>query len=183
VEETRLAFTNCEAALFASWEKLNNERLDHRASREELSFERERHQESIELLDRVFKEAVRSGDVADSLKSQITVLQAALDKKVSREAWNIKGSPIEPSSPSQSSTLHKVVTSINQQSELPKRSATEPPDINASREPEIKHSISLFGPPLPTTESQTKISGNIMTSKGVTKGRRNGKAVSAKGKQ
>jgi hypothetical protein len=72
---------------------------------------------------------------------------------------------------------------INQQSELPKRSATEPPDINASREPEIKHSISLFGPPLPTTESQTKISGNIMTSKGVTKGRRNGKAVSAKGKQ
>jgi len=64
IEETQLAFTNCKAALFISWQNLNNERFDYRASREELFFERERHKETTELINQIFKKAVRSGEIA-----------------------------------------------------------------------------------------------------------------------
>ncbi|KAH6664016.1 hypothetical protein B0J14DRAFT_608244 [Halenospora varia] len=61
---------------------LNEEHLDHRASQEALTFERERHKETMELLERVMKEAIRSGEVADTLGSKLTELQAALNFRV-----------------------------------------------------------------------------------------------------
>jgi hypothetical protein len=71
------ALTECEASLAASWGLINQERLDHRASQEALTFERERHKETLELLELVFKEAVRCGEIADRLGSQVAALQSA----------------------------------------------------------------------------------------------------------
>jgi len=67
----------CEASLVNSWEMLNEERLEHRACQEALTFERERHKDTIKLLGQVFEEATRSGEIADSLGSKLAELQAA----------------------------------------------------------------------------------------------------------
>lgn len=85
LEQSRVTLTHCEAALVASWEQMKQERLDHQRCREELTLdltleltlERERHKETIDLLDRVFKEATRSGEIADRLGNRVAVLEAA----------------------------------------------------------------------------------------------------------
>ena len=64
-------------ALFSSWEKLHDERLEFRAAQEELVFERERHKETTDMLERVFQEAILSSQIADALSGQITTLRAA----------------------------------------------------------------------------------------------------------
>ncbi|KAH8790882.1 hypothetical protein F5882DRAFT_460694 [Hyaloscypha sp. PMI_1271] len=71
VHQYQAVLAEYEASLVASWETLNQERLDHRACREALTFETERHKETIELLDRIFKEAIRSSEVTDILSSRL----------------------------------------------------------------------------------------------------------------
>jgi hypothetical protein len=77
LKEAMDSLTQCDAALAASREVINQERLYHRASQEELTFERERHKETVELLEKVFEEARRSGEIADRLGCQVAALQAA----------------------------------------------------------------------------------------------------------
>jgi hypothetical protein len=80
LEQSRVTLTHCEAALVASWEQAKQERLDHLRCREELTLEltleHERHKETTQLLDRVFKEAVRSGEIADRLGERVAALEA-----------------------------------------------------------------------------------------------------------
>jgi len=64
------ALTEYAVSLASSWETLNRERLDHQACQEALTFETERHRETIELLDCIFKDAIQSGEVADFLSSR-----------------------------------------------------------------------------------------------------------------
>jgi hypothetical protein len=155
VEHLRLALAQHEATLVGSWEKFNEERLEHQASREELAFERERHKETADFLDRVFKEATQSGDIADSLRSRVAVLQAALDLNLPQEAPKTMGSPIEASPIKRSLTLHWAATSVDQRNE---QSATDPTNIKISNDPEIKPSNSTCGTPLPMTGSQISTS-------------------------
>jgi hypothetical protein len=70
IHQYQSALAEYAASLAASWETLNGERLEHQACREALTFETERHKETIELLDRIFKEAMRSVEVADFLSSR-----------------------------------------------------------------------------------------------------------------
>jgi hypothetical protein len=56
---------------------LNEERLNHRATREALTFEVSRHKETTELLERVFGQAVRALNVAQGLEFEIATLEAA----------------------------------------------------------------------------------------------------------
>lgn len=79
LHQSQNALGQCEASLQASCDDLNEERLEHRASREELTFERERHNETHVMLEKVFREAVRSGEVADLLRSKLTSLRAVSD--------------------------------------------------------------------------------------------------------
>ena len=66
----------CRDALTASAADLDEERLDHRATQESLSFERATHRETINVLERVFEEARVSGELADHLRRQIATLQS-----------------------------------------------------------------------------------------------------------
>jgi hypothetical protein len=81
LEQSRITLTHCEAALVVSWEQGKQERLDHQRCREELTLEltleRERHEETTKMLDRVFKEATRSGEIADRLGDRVAALEAA----------------------------------------------------------------------------------------------------------
>jgi recombination DNA repair RAD52 pathway protein len=81
-QESQHNLAQCEASLAASWKLLNEERLQHRASQEALLFELERHQETIQLLNQVFKEAERTGEVADRLSRKLAELQAASESGV-----------------------------------------------------------------------------------------------------
>lgn len=74
VYQCRVTLAECESSLSSSWEALNEERLQHRQCREALKFESARHQETIALLERTFKEAARSGEIADSLWHRITTM-------------------------------------------------------------------------------------------------------------
>jgi hypothetical protein len=65
LHESRLLLTHCKDALAGSRAKLDEERLEFGAAQEALIFERERHKETTELLERVIEEARRSGDLAD----------------------------------------------------------------------------------------------------------------------
>ena len=77
LEHARYALLQSEASLVSSWEKLEDERLEFRAAQEELVFERERHKETTDMLERVFHEAIRSSQIADALNGQIATLRAA----------------------------------------------------------------------------------------------------------
>lgn len=73
-----------------NWEQLHHERLDYLHCREELTLqltlERERHKETSQMLDRVFKEATRSGEIADRLGERLAVLEAAVHSQAPQEA-------------------------------------------------------------------------------------------------
>ncbi|KAF8848392.1 hypothetical protein BDZ45DRAFT_753891 [Acephala macrosclerotiorum] len=97
VQQSQWKFTHCEAALLSNQETLEEERLAYRASREELTFEREKYQETLEILEKVFREAVRSGEVADFLGNQIVALQAASKRGVIQPTPKIPASRIETS--------------------------------------------------------------------------------------
>jgi hypothetical protein len=86
----RYALIRCE-------DQLNEERLDHRASREELAFERARHQDTLEILDKVFHEATQSGEIVDLLSSQVTALRAASNFGVIQPTSEMPASPMEAS--------------------------------------------------------------------------------------
>ncbi|KAG0645011.1 hypothetical protein D0Z07_9204 [Hyphodiscus hymeniophilus] len=74
----RFALLQCESSLNSSWERLNEERLEYRAAQEELVFERERHKETMDMLEKMFHEAMRSGQIADFLSGEIATLRAAM---------------------------------------------------------------------------------------------------------
>jgi hypothetical protein len=67
----RATLAECEASLAASWETLNKERQDHLSCREALTLESQRYKEARELLERIFKETIRSGEVADALSNRL----------------------------------------------------------------------------------------------------------------
>jgi len=81
-ESTNLAnqfqytLAQCEASLVNSWKMLNEERLDHRACQEALTFECERHKDTQKILEQVFKETKRSGEIADRLGRELAELRA-----------------------------------------------------------------------------------------------------------
>jgi hypothetical protein len=87
----QVALTECEASLVTSWETLNKERLDHRASREALAFESERHKETMELLERMFKEAIRSSEVADNLSSRLAAQHTGPNLEVCQAVPKLEG--------------------------------------------------------------------------------------------
>lgn len=89
-EQSRLALAQCEDALAGSWAKLDEERLDFRAAQEALTFERERHKETTELLERVIEEARLSGDLADTLSRQVAILQSTPTSNGTKEGPNAK---------------------------------------------------------------------------------------------
>lgn len=74
--QAQSALTQCESSLVNSLEQLNEERLDHRASQEALTFERASHKETAEMLEQVFREATRSAEIADRLSLQVATLQS-----------------------------------------------------------------------------------------------------------
>jgi hypothetical protein len=67
----RATLAECETSLAASWETLNKERRDHLSCREALTLESQRYKEARELLERIFKETIRSGEVADALSNRL----------------------------------------------------------------------------------------------------------------
>ncbi|KAL5325358.1 hypothetical protein ACEPPN_006483 [Leptodophora sp. 'Broadleaf-Isolate-01'] len=71
------ALIRCEASLVSTLESLNEVHLDLRTCEEALNLERQRHNETTELLGRVFREAVRSGDIADGLARRLAELRSS----------------------------------------------------------------------------------------------------------
>ncbi|KFY28054.1 hypothetical protein V491_00660 [Pseudogymnoascus sp. VKM F-3775] len=76
LEQSRFALIQSQEALSACCARLDEERLEFRGIQEALNFERERHKETIELLERVFEEARRSGELADMRGRQVAMLQS-----------------------------------------------------------------------------------------------------------
>jgi len=154
---SRHALTLCEESLASSWDMINQERLDHRASQEALTFERERHKETIELLEKVFKEAVRSGEIADSLGSQVAALQAASNSGIIQavpQAMVSMKAPLGKESSIASDASSETCGSI---SSIPKRiDQDERNQIarpgNVGEGPE-QSNFPLHGVPLESTES------------------------------
>jgi hypothetical protein len=91
-ESTNLAnqfqytLAQCEASLVNSWKMLNEEHLDHRACQEALTFECERHKDTQKILEQVFKETKRSGEIADRLGRELAELRATSSFRVAQAA-------------------------------------------------------------------------------------------------
>jgi septal ring factor EnvC (AmiA/AmiB activator) len=110
LEQSRVTLTHCEAALVASWEQVQQERLGHVRCREELilelAFERERHKETTQLLDRVFKEATRSGEIADRLGERVAALEATERNSQTPRAMEL----LPNTSPNKNLQVHATAT-------------------------------------------------------------------------
>ncbi|KAH8674402.1 hypothetical protein BGZ60DRAFT_271486 [Tricladium varicosporioides] len=174
--QSQHALTQCEAALVNSWEMLNEERLDYRASQEALSFERERHKETMDLLERVFKEAIRSGEVADCLGGKLTELQAAASCRVAQAIPQTMATteaspstsnlaPQEPpdSTSQQSYLAERYPESYAISSPEQKNSSLDEQEIQisvaeASDERSCGGSFTFHGQPLPSTKSTSRTS-------------------------
>lgn len=76
LEQSRFALIQSQEALSSCCTMLDEERLEFRGAQEALNFERERHKETIELLERVFEEARQSGELADMRSRQVAMLQS-----------------------------------------------------------------------------------------------------------
>lgn len=112
-----LALTQCEASLVASLEKLNKEAVDHRACQEALTFERERHNETITLLERTFQAALWSGAIADDLGNQVVMLRAASSSQVSQGAGTFGVSRLDASQTNESLSRGSIFISDDPPSE------------------------------------------------------------------
>ncbi|KFX92039.1 hypothetical protein V490_05590 [Pseudogymnoascus sp. VKM F-3557] len=75
LEQSRFALIQSQEALSACCTRLDEERLEFRATQEALNFEHERHKETTELLERVFEEARLSGELADMRGREVAMLQ------------------------------------------------------------------------------------------------------------
>ena len=71
------ALSQCDASLLSTLESRNEVRLDLRTCQEALNLEHQRHNETTELLGRVFKEALRSGEIADDLARRLAELRSS----------------------------------------------------------------------------------------------------------
>jgi hypothetical protein len=78
LHESQFALAQCQDALAASCAKLDGERQGFGAAQQALTFERDRHKETTELLERVFEEARLSGELADTLSRRIAILEGQL---------------------------------------------------------------------------------------------------------
>ncbi|KFX89753.1 hypothetical protein V490_06825, partial [Pseudogymnoascus sp. VKM F-3557] len=76
LEQSRFALIQSQEAFGACCTRLDEERLEFRGTQEALNFERERHKETIELLERVLEEARQSGELADMRGRQVAMLQS-----------------------------------------------------------------------------------------------------------
>lgn len=125
IHQYQSALAEYAASLASSWETLNGERLDHQACREALAFETERHRETIELLDRIFKDAMRSGEVADFLSSRRAT---APELEACQTVPKPEGSLTEASLNRKTLTEAGKFTSVGQQSEsMQRRLMSVPP--------------------------------------------------------
>lgn len=152
-QRSQQALTQCEASLIASWNQLNEERLEHRASREALALECARHKDTLDMLERVFQEARRSGEIADTLKNKVIELQATSSlgilTSVSIGAFLSK----ESSTPSETST------SANQQNGLARKlpeTCAKTSDENHSGGVEKQHATQPANVDNPTPRLMTK---------------------------
>lgn len=74
--QSQFALAECQNALYAKTTTLDQERLEFRALQEALTFERERHLETTQLLEQTFEEAKQRGQRADMLSTQNFMLRA-----------------------------------------------------------------------------------------------------------
>lgn len=80
----------CQEALATSCAKLEEERLDYGAVRVALGFELESHKETIEVLERVFDEARKSGELADNFSRQIAMLRSKPVTQIAQAAPKVE---------------------------------------------------------------------------------------------
>ncbi len=73
--QSKYALVQFERALAVTQTKLDEERLEHSATREELEFERQRHRETEKLFDLAYEAAQESGVLVDCLRAQFAELQ------------------------------------------------------------------------------------------------------------
>ncbi|RFU32947.1 hypothetical protein B7463_g3362, partial [Scytalidium lignicola] len=168
----------CEASLIASWEMLNEERLEHRAFREELTFECNSHKDTTELLERVFREVIQSGEIADSLSSQVAIMQASsqfgivqevLQSTASTEAPMSKERPIERFSSNQLQNLieslpEPQLSGVDNRQQATHR-ATNPPGGPARRFCSIAPAVPLQS--IETQPSTSSVIASTSTEEGV----------------
>jgi hypothetical protein len=174
-KEAMNSLTQCEAALAASREVINQERLYHRASQEELTFERERHKETVELLERVFEEARRSGEIADSLGCQIATLQAAsssgIAQVVPQDSASMKA-PLGKESPKPLDALPEACASSQfsskHSSKDEKQQEARPVNIDPSNGPEHKWQLQT----IETQSSTSRVTGSTSAIEGADKYKR-----------
>jgi hypothetical protein len=153
------ALTQCEASLAASWETINQERLEHRESQEALTFEREMHKETIELLEQVFQEAVRSGEIADSLSSQVAALQAASNSGivVPQAMASMKAPLGEENSIPSPETCASSLSIPKHAGQDERQQVARPVNVDPSEGPEDKCYFPLHDVPLESTETQSSV--------------------------
>jgi hypothetical protein len=168
-KEAMNSLTQCEAALAASREVINQERLYHRASQEELTFERERHKETVELLERVFEEARRSGEIADSLGCQIATLQAAsssgIAQVVPQDSASMKA-PLGKESPKPLDASSQFSSKHSGKDE--KQQEARPVNIDPSNGPEHKWQLQT----IETQSSTSRVTGSASAIEGADKYKR-----------
>ena len=105
------ALLQCKGSLASSWEELNQGRLEYQKVQKELVLERERHKDTMDMLQKVLHEAMRSSEIADSLSGEIVKLRAA---GVAAATLETPASMIK--APYTTAASPDTPTSINQQS-------------------------------------------------------------------
>ncbi|KAH8799407.1 hypothetical protein F5884DRAFT_811822 [Xylogone sp. PMI_703] len=159
LHEANSALRQCEASLIAS-------------------IERNSHQDTTELLERVFREAIRSGEIADSLSSQVAIMQASsqsgivqevLQSTASTEAPMRKERPIERFSSNQPRNLieslpEPQLSGVDNRQQATHR-ATNPPGGPARRFCSIAPAVPLQS--IETQPSTSSVISSTSTSEGV----------------
>lgn len=74
IEETQYALAQCQTSLVICQTELQEERIDHGLSRQELQLERQNHKETEALLDITFDAAQQSNQRVRDLQRQIDLL-------------------------------------------------------------------------------------------------------------
>lgn len=74
-ERSKFSIAEFQRLLAATQTQLDEERLEHTATREQLEFEGQRHRETEKLFDLTYEAAMESNGLVDSLRAQITELQ------------------------------------------------------------------------------------------------------------
>lgn len=104
----------CEASLLSSWEVLNEERRSHQACQDALLFESGRQKETIELLERILKEAILSSEATEILGGRRTT---GPGNAIYQTTPTFEGSQTEMTQNAKILTENGTSTSVEPQSE------------------------------------------------------------------